>query len=358
MERNQIIGIAVIILSILLLLGSVSVCTYEPFREKMTVVSKSSNPLLTLTNTILKKSDENKVLNQNKDTFKARNIRERMTVAEKKAYKESLRPGQKLGKEFTQRKEPFISSGTSGAWYDERNNAVRGPHVYSNQMIQNRKNWADVVGTAKAQNIASDGRGTLGASAGDGFEKAWDAQQKIVDAWNNVPNNYMTNEEFNALSKEIAVSVAPKPDHSLLNRGNQNRGKLSILPDKLVCVIEEKYMPDRDKNYTVYKTNSVVHCQGYDIDTNRIGSEFLDTSLPKYVKNNNKRQVTSAGVTLGLNVKEPDEKDKNIEQFKAKYIQGAGNNVEKFQGNKEMRVVDSSDGSTWFTRNAGQVKVF
>lgn len=256
-------------------------------------------------------------------------------------------------------KENFISSGTNGAYYDEENNAIRGSHLYSNQMISNGNIWDDVVKTAKEKRIASDGRGMLGAGPGDGFEKAWESQRKISEAWSDVNNNYMTNEEFNALAKEVATTASPQSDNSLLNRGNQTRGKLSVLPDKLVCVIDEKYLPERDKNYTVYKTNSIVHVQGYDIDTNRIGSELLDTDFPKYVKKSRgKRNITSTGATTdGLKVVETDDKDSTVEGFKSRFINKNGT-IEKFTGNSEIKVVQADDGSNWYSRNNGQVKVF
>lgn len=202
------------------------------------------------------------------------------------------------------KKEGFISSGVDGAFFNEKTNAVQGDSLYSNQMIQNNKSWKDVVSAAREKNIASDGVGSLGAGKGDNFEGAYNSQKKLMAAYDSVKNGFMTNEEYDKLAKEINVTTSPQSDTSMMNRGNQNRGKMNILPNKLVCVIDEKYMDERSKNYDIYKTNTIVHCQGYDIDTNNIGRSLQSSHFSKYVPNNTGlRKITSAGAsTNGLQV--------------------------------------------------------
>lgn len=247
-------------------------------------------------------------------------------------------------------KESFIASGVNGACFNAMNNSIEGSHLYSNQMIQNGKSWKDVVDVAKEKNIATDGPGSIGAGKGDGYDSAFKAQCKLADAWDSVRNGFMTNEEFNKLSQEINVSTSPQSDTSLFNRGNQTCGKLTILPNKLVCVIDEKYMDERSKNRDIFKTNTIVHCQGYDIDTNNVGRALTDSHFSKYLLNNNgTRKITSSGAsTKGLKVieKPEDKKNKNAETFKARL------NKEGFTRNmtKGYHTVNNSEGGVWYHR--------
>ncbi len=248
------------------------------------------------------------------------------------------------------KKESFISSGVNGATFNAMNNAIEGSHLYSNQMIQNGRSWKDVVDIAKEKNIATDGPGSIGAGKGDGYDNAFKAQCKLADAWDSVRNGFMTNEEFNKLSQEINVSTSPQSDTSLFNRGNQTCGKLTVLPNKLVCVVDEKYMDERSKNRDIFKTNTIVHCQGYDIDTNNVGRALSDSHFSKYLLNNNgTRKITSSGAsTKGLKVieKPEDKKNKNAESFKARL------NKEGFTRDmtKGYHTVKNSEGGVWYHR--------
>ena len=249
-----------------------------------------------------------------------------------------------------EQKESFISSGVNGAYFNPMNNAIEGSNLYSNQMIQNGKSWKDVVDAAKDKHIATDGPGSIGAGKGDGYDNAFKAQCKLADAWDSVRNGFMTNEEFNKLSQEINVSTAPQSDTSLFNRGNQTCGKLTILPNKLVCVVDEKYMDERSKNRDIFKTNTIVHCQGYDIDTNNVGRALSDSHFSKYLLNNNgTRKITSSGAsTKGLKVieKPEDKKNKNAETFKAR-LNKEGFTRDMTNG---YHTVKNSEGGVWYHR--------
>ena len=247
-------------------------------------------------------------------------------------------------------KEGFICSGTSGAVFNPRSNAIEGPHLYSNQMIQNGKSWGDVVDKAQKDYIASDGPDAIGAGKGNGYDNAFKAQCKLAEAWENVRNGFMTNEEFNALSQEINSTTAPQSDTSMFNRGNQNCGKMTILPNKLVCVIDEKYMDERSKNRDIFKTNTIVHCQGYDIDTNNVGRALSDTHFSKYLANNcGNRRITSSGCsTGGLKVVENEKEPKNeaVETFKSK-LKKEGFAKSSSNG---YHTVKNSEGGVWYHR--------
>ena len=244
-----------------------------------------------------------------------------------------------------------MSSGTNGAVFNPRSNSIEGSHLYSDQTIGNGKTWGDVVDVAVKENIATDGPGSIGAARGNGYDEAFKAQRKLADAWENVRNGFMTNEEFNSLSQEINTTTAPQSDTSMFNRGNQTCGKMTILPNKLVCVIDEKYMDERSKNRDIYKTNTIVHCQGYDIDTNNVGRALSDSHFPKYLMNNpGRRKITSAGAsTSGLNVAQTNDEPMNAaaENFKARFRK------EGFTKNSSAgyrTVKNSCDGGVWYQR--------
>lgn len=257
-------------------------------------------------------------------------------------------------KEYTS-KEGFISSGVDGAFYNENTNAIQGNALYSNQMIQNGKNWGDVVNIAKEKHIASDGINSIGAGNGNGFEEAYKSQRKLAEAWDSVRNGYMPMEEYEKLAKVINTTTSPQSDTSMFNRGNQNCGKMNILPNKLVCVIDEKYMDERSKNRDIFKATTICHAQGYDIDTNNIGNALNDTHFTKYISNNQgRRKITSSGASVnGLKVVETEDgyyenpNKERIENFKANLNREAFTN----DAPKGYTIIDnSSEGGKWYKR--------
>lgn len=195
--------------------------------------------------------------------------------------------------------ESFISSGGGGANYNPDTNSISGSNIYANSMIQNGKTWCDVVESTKKNNVASDGFNRLGAGPGNGFDKAYEAQVKTNEiTCGRNGDNYIQNKQVNEIAKQINESTAPTSFTSLYNRGNQDCGKMIYTNNGLMGVMEEKYIDERSRNRNIYRVNDLVHIQGFDIDTNNIGSELSSTNFAKYLRNGKTQQrITAAGAS-------------------------------------------------------------
>lgn len=205
--------------------------------------------------------------------------------------------------------EKFISSGSEGSFYDENNDVIVGSANYTNQIIQNNKSWCDVVDGVKNNNIASDGSEYLGAGPGDGFDEAMKSQIEIQNKLDNGEDCFYSNKTISEIDKTINNTTSSTSNTSLFNRGNNSCAKMIILPNNSqIGIMEEKYYPERDKNRNIYKANTIVPIQGFDIPEDRIGGEFANYHVAKFLSNTHKRTPTAGGSTfVGANTQAIDE---------------------------------------------------
>ena len=184
--------------------------------------------------------------------------------------------------------EGFISSGSEGAAVTGQ--SVVGSRMYASQIIDNGKNFNDILDGVRKDGIASDGPGNLGAGRGQGFDKELKNQASY--------RNYMSkkgkisNDEVNKISKSINEGISNSlGDISLFNRGKQVAGKL-IIQDGLnstIAMMDEKYYSERQKNRNIYTTTKVIHMKGFDVNPENIGRELSDYKPSKMLSRHNKK---------------------------------------------------------------------
>ena len=203
------------------------------------------------------------------------------------------------------KKEGFLSSGSEGAFQD--GDSVVGPRMYATQIIDNGKTWDDVLNTAKKDNIASDGIGTLGAGRGEGFDKELKNQQSY-NAYLSKQGK-LSSEEVNKITRAINDGIANSlGEISMFNRGKQVTGNL-IIQDGLnstIAMMDEKYYSEREKNRNIYTTTKVIHAKGFDINPENLGREFSDYKPAKMLSRNRKRTPYVEGAArpkTGVDVK-------------------------------------------------------
>ena len=197
--------------------------------------------------------------------------------------------------------EGFMASGGQGAYIDEQANAIRGPALYTDSMMH-RNNWCEITDNVRKTGVLTDnidGKTSLGPRTGNAFENAYESQKKVIDLYDNgVNKGYVHNDVAEKISEQINTSSGSNGNNSLFNRGSSTCGKLINSTDiPLKAVIDEKYLPYRDKNYNIYKVGTIIHCQGFDEDVSRLGEALNDTSFAKYVRHKQQRQISSAGAT-------------------------------------------------------------
>ena len=187
-----------------------------------------------------------------------------------------------------QYKEGFISAGSEGAHVDGQ--AIVGPHMYSNQMIQNGKDWQHILNSTAQDNEPDDGPGTLGAGKGEGFDKEVQNQKKYAQYLEN--KGKMSNEEANKVTQAINNGIAnPLGEISLFNRGKQVAGNL-IIQDGLnatVGMMAEEFFSERQKNRNIYTASKVVEVKGFHINPENMGAEFTNYHPSKIFSRDNKR---------------------------------------------------------------------
>lgn len=220
-------------------------------------------------------------------------------------------------------REGFISSGSEGATMND--NAITGPRLYGNQMIQNGKHWEDIVKSVKDKNEASDGPGTLGAGKGRGFDNEMRNQQRYNDYL--TKKGKLSQQEVNKVTQAINDGIANSlGEISLFNRGKQVAGNL-IIQDGLnatIGMMDEDFYSERQKNRNIYTASKAVHVKGFRINPENMGNEFKDYHPSKLLSKNNKKiPYMTDGVKPNNGVKVEDGK-LILENSKAKISTNIG----------------------------------
>lgn len=196
--------------------------------------------------------------------------------------------------------EGFISSGSEGSAM--RNGAVIGPNIYSNQIIQNGKDWNSIVDSVKKDGTASDGPGTLGAAKGKGFDESMKNQKKYNQYMDK--NVTVSTEEMNKVTRAINSGIDNSlGDISMYNRGSQVKGNLIIQSglNSTVGMLDEKYYSERQKNRNIYTVTKAVHIKGFDVNPENMGAEFGNYKPAKVLNRKGKKVPNIADATKNNN---------------------------------------------------------
>ena len=85
----------------------------------------------------------------------------------------------------------------------------------------------------------------------------------------------------------------------MYTRAGSKPTKMIIEPNGIRGVIDEKYLPDRDKNHKISTVQTVIPIQGYDVNIERLGEYLTDTHFSKISKNGKHKRIPTAAGAMG-----------------------------------------------------------
>lgn len=217
-----------------------------------------------------------------------------------------------------QNKEGFVL--TSGpATVSPVTGAIVGQGIMTNQMT--RMPLVDLTKKVNSNGFVSDGAISIGVSVGNGFDQLYTNQLDIQDIDNKSVNGYQQREDLADISSKIASS-SNNANNNLFTRAGSTPTKLYIAPNEVRCVIDEKYLPERDKNRQIATVGTVIPTQGYDLNIERMGEALLDTHFSSISTNKKHvRKPTAAGATNANSNESPNREAVNDS------IELVGNNI-------------------------------
>lgn len=232
--------------------------------------------------------------------------------------------------------EGFIAT-PEGAYVDPVTGAIKAPTIMTNGM--RRKSWAEVQKDINEKGTVSDGT-HIGAGYGDGFSSLYENQKAIDAIDKKTMDGVMDLEDLAGISKRIGGAVSNN-NHNLYNRGTARPTKMILAKNETRAVIDEKYLPYKDRNQQIAVVGTIIESPGFDVNIERMGEEFDGMHLAS-VSNHRKivRTPTAAGAAGGtINM------NKEVQLEDSPNASAVANSV-KMDGNKLMIAVgENSDGS-------------
>lgn len=191
--------------------------------------------------------------------------------------------------------EKFVSSGGNRAYIDSATGAYKGGPYYTDQMTH--RSTEEMNQEIADKGILTNGKQVaLGvAIPGEGFDVCWKSQQTIDRISSRLqPGDAQTNSELAQISKSINTAT-DNSTHALYTRAGSTPTKLTVNLNEVRCVIDEKYLPERDKNHQIAVVGTIIPVQGFDVRTERLGEDLVNgISLAAFSTNKRKRRTPTA----------------------------------------------------------------
>lgn len=192
-------------------------------------------------------------------------------------------------------KEGFLLT-TQNAYVSPVTGAIKGPGIMTDGMT--RMNLDDVSKRVNSNGFVSDGAISLGVGTGNGFDKVYDNQLEIQNIDDKNVGGYQSINDLDQISRKIA-SNSNNANNNIFTRAGSKPTKMIIEPNGIRGVIDEKYLPDRDKNHQIATVQTVVPVQGYDVNIERIGEYLTDTHFSKISRNGKTKRIPTAAGAVG-----------------------------------------------------------
>lgn len=207
-------------------------------------------------------------------------------------------------------KEGFLLT-SQNAYVSPVTGAIKGPGIMTDGMT--RMNLDDVSKRVNANGFVSDGAISLGVGTGNGFDKVYDNQLEIQSIDDKNVGGYQSIDDLDQISRKIA-SNSNNANNNIFTRAGSKPTKMIIEPNGIRGVIDEKYLPDRDKNHQIATVQTVVPVQGYDVNIERLGEYLTDTHFSKVSRNGKAKRIpTAAGAVGGGNRMNDNLEDNSME---------------------------------------------
>lgn len=192
-------------------------------------------------------------------------------------------------------KEGFLLT-SQNAYVSPVTGAIKGPGIMTDGMT--RMNLDDISKRVNSNGFVSDGAISLGVGAGNGFDKVYDNQLEIQNIDDKNVGGYQSINDLDQISRKIA-SNNNNANNNMFTRAGSKPTKMIIEPNGIRGVIDEKYLPDRDKNHQIATVQTVVPIQGYDVNIERIGEYLTDTHFSKVSRNGKTKRIPTAAGAVG-----------------------------------------------------------
>ena len=178
--------------------------------------------------------------------------------------------------------------------------AIISNGIQTNQMM--RGDVSELAKIVNANGYVAEGQIDPGVVLGQGFEEAYTNQQNIINIGDKAQGGYETQDQLKEITMQI-TATNNNANQNLFNRAGDRPTKLYLAPNEVRCVIDEKYMSERDKNQQVSVVGTIIPTQGYDLNIERIGENLLDTHFSAVSCNKNRTRIpTKAGAAIINNV--------------------------------------------------------
>lgn len=191
-------------------------------------------------------------------------------------------------------KEGFLLT-TQPARISEVTGAITGQGIMTDQMV--RTPMAEITKQVNSNGLVHDGGISIGVNVGEGFDKVYQNQLDIQAVDDKAEGGYQQREDLTEISKKIGTSTN-NASFNLYSRGGSAPTKLLLAPNEVRCVIDESYLPERDKNRQIATVGTVIPMQGYDINIERLDQDIIGTHFAQFSPNKltkGKRTPTAAG---------------------------------------------------------------
>ena len=173
--------------------------------------------------------------------------------------------------------------------------AIVGQGIMTNQMT--RMPLSDLTKQVNANGFVSDGAISIGVGVGNGFDTLYSNQVDINEIDSRAIGGYQQRSDLSEISEKIASS-SNNANNNLFTRAGSTPTKLYIAPNEVRCVVDEKYLVERDKNRQIATVGTIIPTQGYDLNVERIGEALTDTHFSAFSCNRNRKRIpTAAGAT-------------------------------------------------------------
>lgn len=191
-------------------------------------------------------------------------------------------------------KENFVLS-TQPVKISPVTGAIVGSGIMTNQMT--RMPLSELTNQVNTNGYVTDGAISIGVAVGEGFDKVYQNQLDIQTIDDKAVGGYQQREDLTSISHKIG-SNNNNANFNLFSRGGSTPTKLLLAPNEVRCVVDEKYIPERDKNHQIATVGTVIPMQGYDVNVERMGEMLLDTHFSTYSSNKPKKRIqTKAAAT-------------------------------------------------------------
>jgi hypothetical protein len=186
-----------------------------------------------------------------------------------------------------------------GAKIDPTTGALKGIGLITDGLLTT--NWKDIEKSVAEKGVGFDGKRIIGVSATeDGLEKAYRNYQEVLELDNNAGYGVRDPEDSRAISKKLAMSN--NAQNNLYTRGGGYPMKMYLAPNEIRGVIDERYIPERDKDRRLAVVSTIIPIPGFDVNIERMGVNLMDTHFSNVSRNNVGRRIPSAAGAVGTNV--------------------------------------------------------